>query len=273
LTTIDAIFTTIDAILTTIAVKMIQYIPLKTMLELVQVFSRFSVVLRRRFTQNHFVQKQVQADPRRKRNVENILQTFVDDVSSSFSRYLPSPLPLIVCLQHALFSHHDRGTSSSPFDPRNIYNSHSHEVDSISRGKPMTAQGDLPQRPNHPHAGTRRSGEFERGVSQSHRSNLSDHNFAQTYPANSAINPASASESHHIRRPSFDNGRGKDDQVLHRHFHPAVIITPLLLLPRCYLSHSNHSLICSQLFPFDHEQASDHDASSEGCPPAATNST
>jgi hypothetical protein len=183
------------------------------------------------------VQKQVQADPRRKRNVENILQTFVDDVSSSRSRYLPSPLPLIVCLQHALFSHHDRGTSSSPFDPRNIYNSHSHEVDSISRGKPMTAQGDLPQRPNHPHAGTRRSGEFERGVSQSHRSNLSDHNFAQTYPANSAINPASASESHHTRRPSFDNGRGKDDQVLHRHFHPAVIITPLLSVALQPLSH------------------------------------
>lgn len=138
------------------------------------------VLLRRRFTQEHFVQKQVQADPRRKRTVENILQTFVDDVSCSCSRFLPSPLPLIRRLQHALFSHHDRGTSSSPFDPRNIYNSHSHEVDSISRGKPMTAQGDLPQRPNHPHTGTRRSGEFERGVSsQSHRSNLSDHNFAQ----------------------------------------------------------------------------------------------
>jgi hypothetical protein len=30
--------------------------------------------------------------------------------------------------QHALKSHHERGTSSSPFDPRNIHNSHSHEV-------------------------------------------------------------------------------------------------------------------------------------------------
>jgi hypothetical protein len=31
-------------------------------------------------------------------------------------------------LQHALFSHHDRGASSSPFDPKNVHSSHSHEV-------------------------------------------------------------------------------------------------------------------------------------------------
>ena len=51
-------------------------------------FFHVSGLLRRRFTQEHFVQKQVQADPRRKRTVENILQTFVDDVSCSCSRFL-----------------------------------------------------------------------------------------------------------------------------------------------------------------------------------------
>jgi hypothetical protein len=157
-------------------------------------------------------------------------------------RPLAPDISFFFCLlQHALFSHHDRGASSSPFDPKNVHSSHSHEViskfvsffvlrlasiflcnlefiaaqvDSISRGKPMTSQGDLPQRPAHPQSGLRRSGEFERGHLQPHRPNTVDHNFAQTYPANPAMNPSSASDSHHIRRPSFDNGRSRDEQVL-----------------------------------------------------------
>jgi hypothetical protein len=96
----------------------------------------------------------------------------------------------------------------------------------------MTAQGDLPQRPTHPHLGTRRSGEFERGAMQAHRANASDHNFAQTYPANPAMSSAPA-ETHHSRRPSFDNSRSKDEQV--------ILVTDLLELMfshccSCFLS-------------------------------------
>jgi hypothetical protein len=113
----------------------------------------------------------------------------------------------------------------------------------------MTSQGDLPQRPAHPSAVMRRSGEFERGLSQAHRSNVTEHNFAQTYPVNAAMTSMSL-EPHHTRRPSFDGGRNKDDQVA-----------------RAVVQHVVCGIqsVCLQLFPFDHEQPSDNDAGSEGC--------
>jgi hypothetical protein len=113
----------------------------------------------------------------------------------------------------------------------------------------MTSHGDLPQRPAHPPAVTRRSGEFERGLSQAHRSNVTEHNFAQTYPVNAAMTSLSL-EPHHTRRPSFDGGRNKDDQVAR-----AVV---------CHIV-CGFQFVFLQLFPFDHEQPSDNDAGSEGC--------
>jgi hypothetical protein len=108
-------------------------------------------------------------------------------------------------------------------------------VDVISRGKAMTAP-DLPQRPAHPPAVTRRSGEFERGASQSHRANVSDHSFAQTYPANLAMNSMASTDSHHTRRPSYDGGRSKEE-VCPRTF----VVPPCVLTWRCRYSLSTTS--------------------------------
>jgi hypothetical protein len=93
-------------------------------------------------------------------------------------------------------------------------------VKTLFGAKTMTAQGDLPQRPTHPHVfqveRTHRSGEFDRAAHNplpAHRNSSSDHNFASTYPANSALTSLSAPAVHNSRRPSFDNGRSREEQV------------------------------------------------------------
>ncbi len=95
------------------------------------------------------------------------------------------------------------------------------QVKSLFGAKTMTAQGDLPQRPTHPHVSqverAHRSGEFDRTAQNhppAHRSSSSDHNFASTYPANAALTSMPAPANHHTRRPSFDSGRSREDQVL-----------------------------------------------------------
>jgi hypothetical protein len=73
------------------SVKMIHYIPTKTILELVQVLRQLRRVNARK-SSNRAPQKQVQADPKRKRNVEIVLQSFVDDVS--WIPHLSSPIDI-----------------------------------------------------------------------------------------------------------------------------------------------------------------------------------
>jgi hypothetical protein len=113
---------------TLFTVKMIHYIPTKTILELVQVLFCVNFTASQRSLLTACLRNKCKLIPNAS---EMWRQSF--KILSMMSVYLRIHFLQLTRLtpcysQHALFSHHDRGTSSSPFDPKNVHNSHSHEV-------------------------------------------------------------------------------------------------------------------------------------------------